>query len=64
MVDWGVGAGNNNSVIIIDYPKAFLDTRKTGSAIVSFVKNNKMTLSKVYCVGHSLGAHVSVVFLK
>ena len=52
MVDWKGGASTS------DYIKAANNTRIVAKGISDFITNNKLNLSLVYCVGHSLGGQV------
>ncbi|RNA41178.1 inactive pancreatic lipase-related 1-like, partial [Brachionus plicatilis] len=52
MVNWKEGAKAP------DYYNAFTNVREVAQKIADFVQQGKIDLSKVHCIGHSLGAHV------
>lgn len=58
-MDWSAGAGDPESPIGLDYPQARMNSQVAGKAIGSFVTKNKIPLDKVYCIGFSMGSHVS-----
>lgn len=53
MVDWAEGAAAPN------YFAASDNVRITGQKIADFIKKANIDASKVHCIGHSLGAHVT-----
>ena len=55
VVDWYEGAKDE------DYDKAAKNIRTAAKGISDFITKNNLDLSLVYCVGHSLGAHVIVI---
>lgn len=65
MVDWSEVSGDQNLVFGVDYTTAISNTKVTAQGVVDFIKKNSLTLANVYCVGHSLGAHVKLsLFLR
>ena len=56
IVGWGKGAD------ILNYMKAVANTRMMGMEIshimANLVQNGGASLDKMWCVGHSLGAHI------
>ena len=59
MVDWSEGAiVSNDGVTTYDYQFAAQNIETVGKDILTFIRNNRMALANIYCLGHSLGAHV------
>ncbi|CAF1012069.1 unnamed protein product, partial [Brachionus calyciflorus] len=52
IIDWKSGAQGP------DYFAAASNTRIVGQKMAAFIGEAKLTLSKVHCIGHSLGSHV------
>jgi pancreatic lipase-related protein 1 len=52
VVDWQKGAASPN------YSSASSNTRVTAEKIAKFLNESNIDQTQVYCIGHSLGAHV------
>ncbi len=53
-VDWEEGAA------MPWYWDAVNNTRIAGLKLAEFIMNNDIMPDKIHCIGHSLGAHVSI----
>ena len=56
MVDWKDGAAAPN------YFTAAPNTKTVGAKTAAFLKDLGVDYKKIHCIGHSLGAHVNIIF--
>lgn len=54
LVDWTIGAQGP----ITNYDVAAHNTKIVANQLANFIISSNLNASNVYCIGHSLGAHV------